>query len=231
MLSLQYFRQALCVSFILSALLVPGDAWTTLPQPVVWRSGSLARSASTTATTTKTTRVGLAATVAPEQVAEYEIPEDAVITIKPNAFRRLQELRQQQKLSEEEPLVLRMGVRSGGCSGMSYVMDIAKEGDIVSEDDAVDEYPGVQCVVDSKSMLYLYGLELDYSDELVGGGFKFINRKICRGDFLCLLTKVQSLTSLICCYFVVVSQRGRILWLWKLIWCVKEGNEGTFILS
>ena len=58
---------------------------------------------------------------------------------------------------------------------MSYVMDIAKEGDTAAEDDAVDEYPGVQCVVDAKSMLYLYGLELDYSDELVGGGFKFIN--------------------------------------------------------
>ena len=60
---------------------------------------------------------------------------------------------------------------------MSYVMDIAKEGDTIAEDDAVDEYPGVQCVVDAKSMLYLYGLELDYSDELVGGGFKFINRE------------------------------------------------------
>ena len=106
---------------------------------------------------------------------DYEIPEDAVISIKPNAMKRLRELRKQQGLAEDEPLVLRMGVRSGGCSGMSYVMDIAKEGDTPSEDDAVDEYPGVQCVVDAKSMLYLYGLELDYSDELVGGGFKFIN--------------------------------------------------------
>lgn len=61
-------------------------------------------------------------TTADTQVADYEIPEDAVITIKPRAMLRLRELRQQQGLADDEPLVLRMGVRSGGCSGMSYVM-------------------------------------------------------------------------------------------------------------
>lgn len=108
----------------------------------------------------------------------YEIPEDAVVTIKPLAMDRLLELRRQQKqLGPDEPLRLRMGVRSGGCSGMSYVMDIAKEGDTIADDDAVDQYSdgAVECVVDAKSMLYLYGLELDYSNELVGGGFKFSN--------------------------------------------------------
>ena len=61
-------------------------------------------------------------------------------------------------------------------TGMSYVMDFAKSEDI-QEDDVIDEYPGeqIQCVVDAKSMLYLYGLELDYSNELIGGGFKFYN--------------------------------------------------------
>jgi iron-sulfur cluster assembly accessory protein len=39
------------------------------------------------------------------------------------------------------------------------------------------QYPNekLKCVVDAKSMLYLYGLELDYSEELIGGGFKFYN--------------------------------------------------------
>ena len=50
-------------------------------------------------------------------VSDYEIPEDAVITIKPKAMKRLRELRQAQGLGDSEPLVLRMGVRSGGCSG------------------------------------------------------------------------------------------------------------------
>ena len=100
--------------------------------------------------------------------AWYEIPEDAVIQIRPNAMRRLDELRDQQK---KDDLYLRMGVKSGGCSGMSYVMDFCEEED-VTEDDVVDEYESVKCVVDPKSVLYLYGLELDYSSELIGGGFK-----------------------------------------------------------
>jgi iron-sulfur cluster assembly accessory protein len=107
---------------------------------------------------------------------EYESPEDAVVLIKPAAMKHLVTLRAQQKLAEDEPLVLRMGVRSGGCSGMSYVMDFSTPEDI-AEDDAVDEYAaqGIKCVVDAKSMLYLYGLELDYSPMLIGGGFQFYN--------------------------------------------------------
>ena len=74
------------------------------------------------------------------------------------------------------PLILRMGVRNGGCSGLSYVMDFSTSDDI-QEDDEIDVYEAenIQCVVDAKSLLYLYGLELDYSDELIGGGFKFFN--------------------------------------------------------
>jgi iron-sulfur cluster assembly accessory protein len=104
---------------------------------------------------------------------DYEVPEDSVVKIKPNAMKRLRELREKQ---ESDSLVLRMGVRNGGCSGLSYVMDFSTEDDI-QEDDAIDEYPAenLKCVVDAKSMLYLYGLELDYSEELIGGGFKFFN--------------------------------------------------------
>jgi len=116
-----------------------------------------------------------------ELVYDYDVPEDAVIHIKPNAMKRLRELRDQQQKQKSQtdnggPLVLRMGVRSGGCSGMSYVMDFSTSDDI-QEDDAVDDYPdeNIQCVVDAKSMLYLYGLELDYSDKLIGGGFQFYN--------------------------------------------------------
>jgi iron-sulfur cluster assembly accessory protein len=109
------------------------------------------------------------------EVAEVVVPDDAVILVKPAAMTRLMELKSKQP-NPEESLVLRMGVRSGGCSGMSYAMDFASASDI-EEDDAVDVYEpqGVKCVVDAKSMLYLYGMELDYSDELIGGGFKFFN--------------------------------------------------------
>uniref|UniRef100_A0A7S2WRK0 Core domain-containing protein n=1 Tax=Eucampia antarctica TaxID=49252 RepID=A0A7S2WRK0_9STRA len=102
----------------------------------------------------------------------HEEPEDAVIHITNSAMTRLRELVEK----SNESLVLRMGVRNGGCSGLSYVMDFSTPDDI-AEDDAVDSYEsdGVTCVVDAKSLLYLYGLELDYSDELIGGGFKFFN--------------------------------------------------------
>lgn len=87
---------------------------------------------------------------------------------------RLRELRQKKPVDEQ--LILRMGVRNGGCSGLSYVMDFSTK-DEIQDGDAIDDYEdeGVLCVVDAKSMLYLYGLELDYSDELIGGGFKFFN--------------------------------------------------------
>ena len=103
-----------------------------------------------------------------EEEVDYEVPEDAVVMIKPKAMKRLRELREKEKA---DSLVLRMGVRNGGCSGLSYVMDFSTE-DAIEEDDAVDDYPSenIKCVVDAKSMLYLYGLELDYSEELIGGG-------------------------------------------------------------
>eukprot|EP00526_Cylindrotheca_closterium_P023384 CAMPEP_0113614600 /NCGR_PEP_ID=MMETSP0017_2-20120614/7256_1 /TAXON_ID=2856 /ORGANISM="Cylindrotheca closterium" /LENGTH=163 /DNA_ID=CAMNT_0000523785 /DNA_START=59 /DNA_END=550 /DNA_ORIENTATION=- /assembly_acc=CAM_ASM_000147 len=108
-----------------------------------------------------------------EEEVDYEVPEDAVVLIKPKAMKRLRELKEKEKA---DSLVLRMGVRNGGCSGLSYVMDFSTE-DAIEEDDAVDEYEteNIKCVVDAKSMLYLYGLELDYSEELIGGGFKFFN--------------------------------------------------------
>jgi iron-sulfur cluster assembly accessory protein len=104
---------------------------------------------------------------------EYVVPDDAIIQIQPKAMSRLRELKVKEK---KESLVLRMGVRNGGCSGLSYVMDFSTE-DEIQEDDEVDEYAveKIKCVVDAKSMLYLYGLQLDYSDELIGGGFKFFN--------------------------------------------------------
>jgi iron-sulfur cluster assembly protein len=76
--------------------------------------------------------------------------------------------------------VLRMGVRGGGCSGLSYTLGFDKD---VSEYDNVFEVEnGVKVVVDMKSYLYLRGTELDYTTDLIGGGFKFNNpnaRKSC----------------------------------------------------
>ena len=92
-----------------------------------------------------------------------------MIIITPKAMAHISDLKAKQGLG-----TLRMGVRSGGCSGMSYVMDFILDNQITDEDH-IEAYGDVKCVVDPKSLLYLYGLQLDYSDELIGGGFKFSN--------------------------------------------------------
>ena len=74
---------------------------------------------------------------------------------------------------------LRVGVRSGGCSGMSYTMDFVDSADL-QESDEVYEYQTLEgtsfrVVCDPKSLLYIYGMQLDFSNELIGGGFNFTN--------------------------------------------------------
>lgn len=81
--------------------------------------------------------------------------------------------------NQENKQALRVGVRSGGCSGMSYTMDFIDDADIKSDDKIYDyslkEGDFFQVVCDPKSLLYIYGMQLDFSKELIGGGFNFIN--------------------------------------------------------
>mmetsp|Transcript_26969 Transcript_26969/g.92077 ORF Transcript_26969/g.92077 Transcript_26969/m.92077 type:complete len:93 (-) Transcript_26969:6-284(-) len=77
-------------------------------------------------------------------------------------------------MESDGELCLRVGVKQGGCNGMSYVMDFEEIGKIEADDSVIDGQ-GFKIVCDPKSLLYLFGLELDYSDELIGGGFQFHN--------------------------------------------------------
>lgn len=86
------------------------------------------------------------------------------------ALQHLQALQAQQG----RELCLRVGVRQGGCSGMSYMMDF-EELDQTTEHDEIFDYDGFKIICDRKSLLYLYGLMLDYSNALIGGGFQFTN--------------------------------------------------------
>src|ERR1700691_2413587 len=72
---------------------------------------------------------------------------------------------------------VRVGVKSGGCSGLEYKLDfdtVEREGDQVFED------KGIRAVVDMKSLLDLYGTELDYSGGLNGKGLTFNNPNASR---------------------------------------------------
>ena len=67
---------------------------------------------------------------------------------------------------------LRVGVKGGGCSGLSYSLGF--DGDI-RETDSILEIGDVKLVIDAKSLFYLSGTELDYTDGLNGRGFVFNN--------------------------------------------------------
>ncbi|TXE13203.1 iron-sulfur cluster assembly accessory protein [Seonamhaeicola algicola] len=67
---------------------------------------------------------------------------------------------------------VRVGVKSGGCSGLSYDLKFDKQ---QQEDDKVFEDNGVKIIVDKKSFLYLIGTTLEYSGGLNGTGFVFNN--------------------------------------------------------
>jgi|TARA_B100001750_G_scaffold113232_1_gene89424 iron-sulfur cluster assembly protein len=74
---------------------------------------------------------------------------------------------------------LRVAVKGGGCSGMTYDLDITNE---ERESDKVVEQFGVKVMVDKKSYIYLVGTVLDFSDGLNGKGFTFENpnaKKAC----------------------------------------------------
>lgn len=89
----------------------------------------------------------------------------------------LQHLEKLGKDKGQVPIILRVGVKSGGCSGMSYVMDFVEPGEeVISGDTVLNLEDGkIEIRIDPKSLLYLFGLQLDYSDALIGGGFKFFN--------------------------------------------------------
>lgn len=104
-----------------------------------------------------------------EEEAETE-EDDNVLVFTDNALKQLDYLQTKQVTK----MVLRMGVQAGGCSGMTYVMDFIEKEDI-TDDDHLESFGGVEYAIDPKSLMFLYGMQLDYSDELIGGGFKFEN--------------------------------------------------------
>jgi iron-sulfur cluster assembly protein len=72
---------------------------------------------------------------------------------------------------------IRVGVKGGGCSGLTYEMDFDSE---LKEDDKVFEDKGIRIAVDKKSFLYLIGTELEYTGGLNGTGFVFNNPNASR---------------------------------------------------
>jgi len=95
------------------------------------------------------------------------------IEITENAAKKIRDLLIQQN---KESQGLRVKVVGGGCSGLSYKMDL----DLPRDGDRVFERDAVKVLVDRKSFLYLRGTELDYADTLMDSGFKLQNPNVKR---------------------------------------------------
>lgn len=96
------------------------------------------------------------------------LADERLIKLTPAAGVKVKALAQR----EAHGRYLRAAISGGGCNGLSYKLRFvgeSKEGDILVSS------AGVDVLVDSKSALYLRGTQLDYSDKMIGGGFKFSN--------------------------------------------------------
>ena len=92
-----------------------------------------------------------------------------VIKLSDNAAARIKEI---MLTANEATIGVRVGVKSGGCAGMSYVMEYAN--DIKSNEEVIED-KGVKVLIDPKAIMYLLGTEMDYKKEKFSSQFIFKN--------------------------------------------------------
>ena len=92
-----------------------------------------------------------------------------IITLSDNAAQRIKEIMSN---AEKDSVGVRVGVKSGGCAGMSYVMEYAKE---LKPNEEVIEEKGVKVFIDPKAIMYLLGTEMDYKEDKFSSQFVFKN--------------------------------------------------------
>ena len=92
-----------------------------------------------------------------------------IIKLSDNAALRIKEIMSN---AEKDSLGVRVSVKSGGCAGMSYVMEYTKE---LNPSDELIEDKGVKVFVDSGAVMYLLGTEMDYKEEEFSSSFVFKN--------------------------------------------------------
>ena len=92
-----------------------------------------------------------------------------IISLSENAAKRIKEIISS---AEKNSLGVRIGVKSGGCAGMSYVMEYATE---INPNDEIIEDKGVKVFIDSAAVMYLLGTEMDYKKDNFSTSFTFNN--------------------------------------------------------
>ncbi len=94
---------------------------------------------------------------------------EKIIKLTDKAVNRIKQIMSQAK---DPTIGVRVGVKSGGCAGMSYVMEYANE---VKPNEEVIEDKGVKVLIDPKAIMYLLGTEMDYKQEKFSSQFVFKN--------------------------------------------------------
>ena len=92
-----------------------------------------------------------------------------IIKLSENAASRIKEIMSK---AQRDSIGVRVGVKTGGCAGMSYVMEYAKK---INPNDEVIEDKGVKVFIDSSAIMYLLGTEMDYKKEEFSSTFVFKN--------------------------------------------------------
>ena len=92
-----------------------------------------------------------------------------IITLSDNAAQRIKEIMSN---AEKDSLGVRVGVKSGGCAGMAYIMEYAKE---KKPNDEMIEDKGVKVFIDPAAVMYLLGTQMDYKKDKFSSSFVFNN--------------------------------------------------------
>ena len=91
------------------------------------------------------------------------------VTFTESAIREIKALMNKEGFDQSQRL--RVGVKGGGCSGMTYILGFEKP----AEDDQVFEIEGISCIMNKAHEIYLYGMQIDWQDGLNNRGFSFKN--------------------------------------------------------
>tara|TARA_Y100000590_G_scaffold303176_1_gene341806 strand:+ start:1458 stop:1793 length:336 start_codon:yes stop_codon:yes gene_type:complete len=92
-----------------------------------------------------------------------------IIALSENAAKRIKEI---MSAAKNDSIGVRVGVKSGGCAGMSYIMEYTKN---INPNDEIIEDKGVKVFIDPAAVMYLLGTEMDYKKEQFSSSFVFNN--------------------------------------------------------
>ena len=110
-----------------------------------------------------------------EVISEVQANPEELVIVTQRAAQEIVKIKAENKIPDEH--ALRLGVKGGGCSGMSYVLAFDEQ---PREGDFIYQMEGLRIYIDPKSQFYLSGTTLDFSDGLNGRGFTFHNPNATR---------------------------------------------------